>query len=94
MSIRSVIHNLKFNKWNLAFVEEGLDEIVRSKSVKVHYMKGNNSKQWFADPFILDVTPEHIICLVEELSYKTMKGRIAKLVTEVSQVNKYQLACL
>ena len=41
MSIRSVIHNLKFNKWNLAFVEEGLDEIVRSKSVKVHYMKGN-----------------------------------------------------
>lgn len=82
MSIRSVIHNLKFNKWNLAFVEEGLDEIVRSKSVKAHYMKGNNSKQWFADPFILDVTPEHIICLVEELSYKTMKGRIAKLVID------------
>lgn len=82
MSIRSVIHNLKFNKWNLAFVEESIGEIIQSKSVKVHYMKGNNRKQWFADPFILDVTSKHIICLVEELSYKTMKGRIAKLVID------------
>lgn len=82
MSLRSIIHNLKFNRWNLAFVEESLDGILQSKSVKVNYMKGNNRKQWFADPFILDVTPEHIICLVEELSYKTMRGRIAKLVID------------
>lgn len=82
MSLRSIIHNLKFNKWNLAFVEESLEGILQSKSVKVNYMKGNNRKQWFADPFILDVTPEHIICLVEELSYKTMRGRIAKLVID------------
>lgn len=82
MSIRSVVHNLKFNKWNLAFVEEGLDDIVENKTLNVHYMKGNNRTQWFADPFIFDVTPNHIICLVEELSYKTMKGRIAKLVID------------
>lgn len=61
MSIRSVIHNLKFNKWNLAFVEESLGEIIQSKSVKVHYMKGNNRKQWFADPFILGVTIKSFI---------------------------------
>lgn len=79
MSIRSIVHNLKFNKWNLGFVEESLDNIVKSRFVQVHYMKGNNRKQWFADPFILDVTPDKIICLVEELSYNTKKGRIAKL---------------
>lgn len=79
MTIRSLVHNLKFNKWNLAFTEESLENIVNSKSIRVHYMKGNNRKQWFADPFILDVTSDHIICLVEELSYDTMKGRIAKI---------------
>lgn len=82
MSIRSTVHNLKFNKWNLAFIEEGLDDIVKSKLIKVHYMKGNNRHQWFADPFILDVTSDRIICLVEELSYKTMRGRIAKLIID------------
>lgn len=82
MSLRSIIHNFKFNKWNLAFVDESLEDIVKNKSVTVHYMKGNNRRQWFADPFILDVTEDHIICLVEELSYKTMKGRIAKLIID------------
>lgn len=82
MSIRSLIHYLQFNKWNLAFIEESLDDIVKTKTIKVHYLKGNNRKQWFADPFILDVTPTTIVCLVEELSYKTMRGRIAKLVID------------
>lgn len=91
MSIRSVVHKLKFNKWNLAFVEESLDNIVRSKRIKIHYMKGNNRKQWFADPFILDVTSDRIICLVEELSYDTMKGRIAKI--EIDR-NNYKLTSI
>lgn len=78
-SIRSIVHYLKFDKWNLAFTEETLDNIVKSKSIEVNFMKGNNNKQWFADPFILDVTHDYIICLVEDFSYKTMKGRISKL---------------
>lgn len=88
MSIRSIVHNLKFNKWNLGFTEENLDEIIPTKSLNIHYMKGNNRKQWFADPFILDVTQDLIICLVEELSYSTKKGRIAKL--EIDR-NTYKL---
>ena len=79
MSLRSTIHNLKFNKWNLAFIEEPLGEIIEKGEYKLHWMKGNNCRQWFADPFILEVTKTKIICLVEELSYSTMKGRIAKL---------------
>lgn len=82
MFLRSVVHYLQFNKWNLAFIEESLDEIIKAKTLKVHYMKGNNRKQWFADPFILDISKETIVCLVEELSYKTMKGRIAKLIID------------
>lgn len=82
MSLRSTIHNLKFNKWNLAFIEEPLCEIVEKGEFKLHWMKGNNRRQWFADPFILEVTDTKIICLVEELSYSTMKGRIARLEIE------------
>lgn len=79
MSLRSIIHNLKFNKWNLAFVDGSLEDIIEKGELKLHWMKGNNRKQWFADPFILEVTETTIICLVEELSYSTMKGRIARL---------------
>ena len=35
--------------------------------------------RWFADPFILDVTDEHILILAEEYQILTKKGRIAKL---------------
>lgn len=79
MSLRSIIHNLKFNKWNLAFVDGSLEDIIEKGELKLHWMKGNNRKQWFADPFILEVTETTIICLVEELSYSTMKGRIARI---------------
>lgn len=34
---------------------------------------------WFADPFILDVTDDTIILLVEEMRHTVHKGRIAKL---------------
>ena len=82
MSVRSFVHNLKLDRWNLAFVEDSLATIVTEKDIDVHYMKGNKRFQWFADPFILDVAPDSIECLVEEFSYKTMKGRIAKLVID------------
>jgi hypothetical protein len=79
MSIRFIIHKFKIDKWNLAFVEDSLETIIAKRSINVHYMKGNKHSQWFADPFILDVTTDSIVCVVEEFSYKTMKGRIAKL---------------
>lgn len=43
-------------------------------------MKGVPADRWFADPFIVDVTPTHIVLLVEEFLYSSGKGRLARLV--------------
>jgi len=68
------------NKWNIGFIEVSLETILDSKnSVTINWMKHNEKKSWFADPFILDVTENQIYVLVEELFYPIKRGRISKL---------------
>ena len=67
-------------RWDLAFIDESMDEILSGKTI--HFTKVLNpfsDKYWFADPFILDVTPEHIYILAEAMPSTTHKGVIAKL---------------
>lgn len=71
------------NKWNIGFVENPLDDILDSKRpIIIHWMKHNEKKSWFADPFILDVDDLHIYVLVEEFFYPINRGRISKLTIE------------
>ena len=45
----------------------------------LHILKNPYKTKWFADPFILDVTDEKIIFLVEEFDSGVNRGRIAKI---------------
>lgn len=55
------------------------DEIVLDKTFfpKVHWIKGVPCDRWFADPFILSVSPQEIKVLVENYSYKEKKANIS-----------------
>ncbi|MCQ2342572.1 MAG: hypothetical protein MJZ75_03645 [Paludibacteraceae bacterium] len=72
-------------RWDIAFLEENLQEVVNGK--QVHFIKLKNpfkNDSWFADPFILDVTDTYIYLLVEEMQSNTQKGVISKLTIDKS----------
>lgn len=75
-----MFHKLSECRWELAFVNESIEEILSGKTI--HFTKVRNpfaDEFWFADPFILDVTQEYIFLLVEAMPTTTHKGVIAKL---------------
>lgn len=75
---------LRSNVWNIGFVEDSLNDILRSKCLNIKWMKGGPTDRWFADPFILSVSDKEIVLLVEEFCYKIQKGRIAQLTVRCS----------
>lgn len=78
MKLRELRHNL----WNLGFIEEGLQDTLKNKKPKIHWVKKRINDRWFADPFILDVTESEIIILAEEYCYDVRRGRIARVVID------------
>lgn len=80
MSIKESLRTyLTGQKWTLGFIEESIDNVVKGEIINIHYLKGQPTDRWFADPFILDINSETITLLVEEYLYSTRLGRIAKL---------------
>lgn len=78
-----LLKHLVSSRWDLAFLQESLEEIVAGKSV--HFISVKNpfrDKYWFADPFVLDVTDDSIFLLVEAMPSDNNKGIIAKLTIE------------
>ncbi len=75
-------NKIQSNFWDIGFVEKDLREVLSSDRLDVHWMKHSYNDRWFADPYILKMTSSEIVLLVEELCYKTSKGRIAKLVVD------------
>ena len=76
MTLKELNHNL----WNIGFVESCPTEIIHNNKLNIHWVKKKFRDRWFADPFILNVTEEEIIVLVEEFCYDIQRGRIARLV--------------
>ena len=64
----------------------GFDERVVEKNYipKVHWIKDNYKKGWFADPFILRVTESEFVLLVEEYVYKKRRGIISQITIDRS----------
>ena len=69
-------------KYNIGFVEGNLDSVIAGEPVRVKWMKHSYKDRWFADPFILDVTDDEIIALVEEWYDPIKRGRISKLIID------------
>lgn len=80
MGLNNKITNyIKETKYNIGFIDGDLQSIMEGRPIKVNWMKHNYKDRWFADPFILDVTDDEIIVLVEEWYDPIQRGRISKL---------------
>lgn len=68
------------NRYSIGFMEFS-DDVVKANGIlpKVHWIKDDYKKGWFADPFILRVTDDEIVLLVEEFVYKLNRGIISQL---------------
>lgn len=64
--------------WALGFVRGGMAVIMESEHFEVDWVKMPKDR-WFADPFVLDVTADEILLLVEDYSYVKRKGIISLL---------------
>ena len=64
--------------WALGFVRGGMQAVMESDYWNVDWVKMPNDS-WFADPFVLDVTDDEILLLVEEMPYAFRKGIITLL---------------
>ena len=77
--VRKLYEHVVRDRWEIGFVEGGLDAVMVQEPFKVNWLKHGFNDRWFADPFILDVTENDIQVLVEEFDYQSEKGRIALL---------------
>src|SRR5574344_1914204 len=79
MKIKDIVKSLSDERWNIGFISNDLNSIMLGEPIKVNWLKHYYKDSWFADPFILDVTDEEIIVLVEEWYKPIKRGRISKL---------------
>ena len=91
MMIKKISNYIKATKYNIGFVEQDLQSVIEGKPVTVNWLKHFYKDRWFADPFILDVTDDEIIVLVEEWYDPIQRGRISKLIVDRSTYELKQL---
>lgn len=80
--IKSLYKELTSLHWEIGFLDNTYEGIVNGDELKLNLVTHDFPNSWFADPFILDVTDDTIIVLVEEVTKKISKGRISKLVID------------
>lgn len=77
-----IISYIKDTKYNIGFIDGNLESIMNGEPIKVNWLKHSYKDRWFADPFILNITDNEIIVLVEEWYDPIQRGRISKLTIE------------
>lgn len=78
--LRRIYRILTRIRWNIGIAD--FENVMSNKKLDIVWIKHKYKDRWFADPFILEVTDEYFIVLVEEYCYKIGRGRIAKLTIE------------
>ncbi len=76
--LKKLKKSLTAYNWSLGFVRGGMDAVMESDHLEVDWVKMPRDC-WMADPFVLDVTDDEILLLVEEMPYRIHKGIIALL---------------
>lgn len=89
--IKRFIYSLIEPYWNIAFFDNSVEGIIKGEKPVFHLLKHNYEDRWFADPFVLDVTEDTIILLVEDFRYSKNRAGISKMVIDRK---KYQLLSL
>lgn len=83
--IKRIYKELTSLHWEIGFLDNTLEGIVNGDELKFALVTHDYPNSWFADPFILSVTDERIVVLVEEVTKENPKGRITKLVIDRSR---------
>jgi hypothetical protein len=65
--------------WSLGFVDNPLEDVVEGKPLIYRWVKNPYKNRWFADPFLLDVTDEEYIVLVEDFEFSKGYACISRL---------------
>lgn len=91
MSIRTIFKSFSEERWNIGFIENDLDSLMRGDKIRVKWIKHHLKDSWIADPFILDVTDDEIIVMVEEFYKPIHRGRISKLTIDKKSLNLKKL---
>lgn len=68
--------------WQIGILKNPLKDIVNGVELECEWLNNPYRSDWFADPFVLDVTEGRIELLVEDFRYKDGKGRISKLTVD------------
>ena len=82
MILKKVYKKLTLEKWNIAFIENPIEEVINNAPLQFKWLEHTCKDRWFADPFILEVTDNEIILLVEEFYDPIKRGRISKLIVD------------
>ena len=69
-------------RYNIGFIDGDLQSVMEGNAIRVNWVKHNYKGRGFADPFILDVTENEILVLVEEWYDPIQRGRISKLTVD------------
>lgn len=77
-----IIQYIKEIKYNIGFIDGDIDSIIKGEPINVNWLKHSYKDRWFADPFIINVTENEIIVLVEEWYDPINRGRISKLIID------------
>ena len=85
-TLNKIKRNLLNISWNIGFLNIDKD-FVNKSTWDIRWMKHNYKDRWFADPFILKVTNDEIIVLVEEFYDPIHRGRISKLTIDKQYYN-------
>ena len=76
MSIREFLTETQYN---IGFADNKLEDIISGEPIRINWLNHTYKDRWFADPFILDVTKDNYIILVEEWYDPIGRGRISRL---------------
>lgn len=69
--------------WSIGILDNTIEDVVKGKPLSLRRIDNPYKDRWWADPFILEVTEDRILILVEEVFYKiTEKGHIALLTVD------------
>lgn len=77
--IKKIKDYILLSRYNIGFIDGDIQSVIENHEIKVNWLRHNYKDRWFADPFILDVTDNEIIVLVEEWYDPIKRGRISKL---------------
>lgn len=78
MMLKQLFKRYTEQNWALGFVRGGMHSVMESDHFDVDWVKMPKDR-WFADPFVLDVTDDEILLLVEDFGYNVHKGVISLL---------------